>query len=152
RVSVVADAPRAPGAWTHLLKVSLDLAKRSSGIGRPQLQTALIGEGIGLQAAPSVRTDVQQLIAASRRALRELRPLSRINVAATELQIDRELSRVVAAAAEQGSVLLAGEPGIGKSGALYEIAVAAEGQARPVVVLAAEEFDSVTQRGLANEL
>ncbi len=152
RVSIVADAERAPGAWTHLLKVSLDLAKRGSGIGRSQLQRALLDEGIALQSAPSIRADAQRLIAASQRTLRDLRRLSRIQFGAGELQIDRELARAVEAAAQQGSVVVVGEPGIGKSGALYEMASAAEDHGRTVVVLAAEEFDSATQRGLADEL
>lgn len=152
RVGVVTDPASAPGAWTYLLKVSLGLAKRSSGIGRPQLHTALLGEGIALQAAPSVRADTEKLVAATHRTLRDLRQLSRIQLGATEMQIDRELPRVIQAAAEQGPVVVVGEPGIGKSGALHEMALASQGEGRTVVVLAADEFDTPTQRGLADEL
>lgn len=152
RVSVVADAAGAPGAWTHLLKVSLELAKRSSGIGRPQLHRALLDEGIALRVAPTLHADAHQLIASAQRTLRDLRQLSHIQLGTEALQIDRELPEVIHAAAEQGSLVVVGEPGIGKSGALHQMALAAQDRGQTVVVLAAEEFDSATQRGLADEL
>lgn len=69
RVSVVADGARAPGAWTHLLKVALELAMRSSGIGLSQLRRALTDEDIALKPALSLRPSMQQRISVDQTAM-----------------------------------------------------------------------------------
>ncbi len=71
RSSVVADSARAPGAWTHLLKVALELARLSSGIGLPQLHRALTDEGIALKPAPSLRSPRQERISVDEMAMAE---------------------------------------------------------------------------------
>ena len=55
-----------------------------------------------------------------------------------EVRIDRSLTDPLAALAAQGSVLLVGAPGSGKSGALHQLATDASANERDTVVLAAD--------------
>ena len=68
------------------------------------------------------------------------------------VHLDRELTGPLLERAHEGSLLLVGEPGSGKTGALHSLAGALTREGRDVVVLAADLVGAAGQRGLAEEL
>lgn len=68
------------------------------------------------------------------------------------VHLERELTGPLLERAHEGSLLLVGEPGSGKTGALHSLAGELTREGRDVVVLAADLVAAAGQRGLAEEL
>jgi len=152
RQAVVATPADAPAAWTALTLLGADLARRRSGIDRPGTQAALIAVPIAVQAPPSLRPSVEALRRHTAGTVAQLAGLSRIELIGGSVTIDREVPDVLQAASASGSVLVVGEPGIGKSGALHELAIRERAAGSDVVALQVEELEAASQQALAREL
>jgi hypothetical protein len=105
-----------------------------------------------VQAPPSVRPSVEALRRHTATIVAQLAGLSRIELAGGSVTIDREVPNVLHAACASGSVLVVGEPGIGKSGALHELATRELAAGSDVVALQLEELEAASQQALAREL
>ncbi len=68
------------------------------------------------------------------------------------IHLDRELTGPLLQRVHRGSLLVVGEPGSGKTGALHSLARELMGENRDVVVLAADLVSAAGQQGLAEEL
>ncbi|MGH2947002.1 MAG: hypothetical protein ACRDPC_12200, partial [Solirubrobacteraceae bacterium] len=152
RQAVLARPADGPAAWTTLSLVFADLARRRSGIDRAGLQAALAGAGIAVHAPPSLRLSVEALRRHTAAIVAQLAGLSRIELVGGSVTIDREVPNVLQAACASGAVLVVGEPGIGKSGALHELATRELAAGSDVVALQVEELEAASQRALAREL
>ena len=152
RQAVLATAADGPAAWTTLTLVFADLARQRSGTDRTGLQAALAAAGIAVQAPPSVRPSIEALRRHTEATAAQLGGLSRIELVGGSVTIDREVANVLQATSSSGSVLVVGEPGIGKSGALNELAAREQAAGSDLVALQVEELEAASQHTLAREL
>lgn len=152
RASVLEDPNQAEQAWNTLLTVASGLITERASIGREELVRRLVAAGVRVRAPRSYRADIERLRAHSAKILERLADFSHVQLGAVRVQLDRPYSEALQAAAAGGSVLVAGEPGIGKSGALYTAAKALAAAGRDVVVLAAQDPPFSTLGQLRREL
>jgi len=128
-------------------------SKARSGANRAELQRILSKAGINIQAPPSYRADIQRLSKYSRETIRSLASLANISVGGTvSIKIHRQSTSALLTTAETSSILVIGEPGAGKSGALHDLAVALQAAGRDVFVLAADRIQSSSIAALKGEL
>lgn len=153
RASVLQTPTEAGAAFSLLEGAGAVFAESRTGADRARLQRLLAGEGITLKAAPSYRDDVAALERHSRLSAAMIEPLSRIAPAgAVPIRLERRALAPLQEALSGGSLLLTGEPGIGKSGLLFELVDRARADDRPVLVLAAEALLVESGAGLREEL
>ena len=81
-----------------------------------------------------------------------LSDLSRIHVGPTEVKITRPSTQGLRSAAEEDSLVVVGEPGAGKSGALHDLVLILQGEARDSVFLAVDRVEAQSLGALRNEL
>ncbi len=87
-----------------------------------QLRQALGAEGIALRASPQFDRDIQKLKAHSQQIANDLRSYERIEQADGDIRITRDCQFAALTAAREGSLLLIGEPGAGKSAVINTLA------------------------------
>ena len=112
---ILEDANAAGAAFAILTQDCQRLMAARLGSDALGFRTALTSSGIRLRAAPSYRADVAALRAYSDRTRRHLEEYEETRVGGIEIRIDRQCTAAVMAAAAEGSLLLVGEPGAGKS-------------------------------------
>lgn len=97
------------------------MTQRSGG-DEAQLRQALGAEGIALRAPPQFDRDIQKLKAHSQQIADDLRSYERIEQADGDIRITRDCQLAALTAAREGSLLLIGEPGAGKSAVINTLA------------------------------
>lgn len=97
--------------------------------------------------ARSFRSDIERLRRHSSAILARLADYGAIPLGADRIEIERPYRQTLHDASEQGSILVVGEPGAGKSGVLYGLARSFESEGRDVIVLAAQDppFSSLSE-------
>lgn len=100
----------------------------------------------------SLRADRQQLRRRTLQSLRLLRRYSYISFRGREIRIERAVTRALKAACNDGSLLLTGEPGSGKSAELYAVARELVAGGHDVVYLAADQLSAGSSGELSREL
>jgi hypothetical protein len=151
RSNVLGDPNQAEQAWNTLLTVASSLLTERASIGREELVQKLTAAGIRVRAPRSYRADIERLREHSAKILERLGDSSYVQLGAARVQLDRPYAEALQAAAADGSVLVIGEPGIGKSGVLYTAAKALA-VGGDVVVLAAQDPPFSTLGQLRSEL
>jgi hypothetical protein len=158
RSSVLKDPAQADLAWNTLVGMCANLARSRSGSDRPQLQEALVRAGIDVKAPRSYRGDIDLLKRYSRSTAESLAGFSKVQVGSTEIKVSRRVTETLRNTAEAGPLLVIGEPGAGKSGAIHDFVDALDRAERDVVFMAvnylkAESVGSLRQEvGLTHEL
>lgn len=152
RYSVLSDPTQADSAWNTLIKICGQFAINRSGGDSAILQTLLSREGISLKPARSYQDDIERLQQYSRSTAHVLSEFSKIRVGNTEVKIPRPVINSLQAAANEGSLLVVGEPGAGKSGVLYEFAQSFLERGQDVVFLAVDKLDATSSGTLRNEI
>ena len=152
RHSVLSEPTQADSAWNTLIKICGQFAINRSGGDSAILQTLLSQEGISLKPARSYQGDIEQLQQYSRSTADVLSEFSKIRVGDTEVRIPRPVINSLQAAANQGSLLIVGEPGAGKSGVFYEFAQSFLERGQDVVFLAVDKLDATSSGTLRNEI
>jgi hypothetical protein len=151
--TAVLRAPRqGEAAWRLLIASCARFATERSGADRDALQRILLDTGLELRAPRGYREDIERLKAYSRTTANALADLSRVSVGAAVVKIMRASTEELLQAAEAGSILVVGEPGSGKSAALYEVANNLAARDRDVVLLAADRLSAQSLAGLQGEL
>lgn len=147
RTSVLVDPSQTEQVWNALLSVASGLITERASIGREELVRKLNTPGIQIRGPRSYRADIERLRQHSAKLLERLADYSYVQLGTARVQLDRPYAEAVQDAAAGGSVLVVGEPGIGKSGVLYTAAKALAASGRDVVVLAAQDppFSSLSQ-------
>jgi len=140
RTAILRDPAHTDFAWASLIEFCGQLAAERSGADRPRLQQVLLNAGIELQASRSYREDIDRLRAHTRTTAGLLAQLARIRVGATQIKIARPSTDALRRASEDTSVLVVGEPGAGKSGALHDLTARLIEEGRDVVFLAVDHF------------
>lgn len=152
RRSIVEDTNRAGDAWNALCRAAMRDTKGQSGMNRRAAQEVLRRETIALQAPRSYRTDIAQLVADTETTLGMLQSLSDIPLRVGRAKIVREAPAELNRLAEQGSCVVVGDPGAGKSATLFELTDRLRASGADVVALAADRLDSGSLGLLRTEL
>jgi hypothetical protein len=150
--SVLSEPSQSRLAWDCLIRQALDLAKRRTGIGRSGLQQLLLGNAIPLQVPRSYKADVVALKAFTNRSNQLLTPLSEITLSKRSVHLGRLSSQKLWEKAERESLLVIGEPGAGKSGAMNDLCRTAERLGRDLVVVLVDRIAARTSRSFSTEL
>jgi hypothetical protein len=152
RMAVLSDPESAGVAWNTLVQACAGLARDRQGADRAVLQKTLLNAGLHLQSTRSYHNDIQRLEQYSRRSVAILRDLSRICVGEREVKIHRPSTVALRDAAEEGSLLVVGEPGAGKSGALHDLALVLHEDGHDVVFLAVDRLEARSFGALGREI
>lgn len=99
-----------------------DLMRKRSGALSAAWRQQLMMKGIPLRAAPSFVDDVRRIKSFSDSVLTRLRSHEAFNSQGAEVRVARQSVKDIVAAAQSGHLLIIGEPGAGKSGAMASAA------------------------------
>jgi len=123
--ALVEPAEAADATWDVLIGRASRLAADRSGTDAGRLRDFLTSRGIALATSVDLARDVARLTALSQRELSLLaEALVTIPGPAGPIRIDRDAVRDIAARGLAGPLLLVGDPGVGKTVALRELALA----------------------------
>lgn len=152
RSGALADASEDKSVWAWLVTEAQTLAATRASVDRPGLARMLQESGFRLRAPRSYADDIERLGRYSRGTASQLQHLARIRVGNVQVKIERGSTRALLEAAAAGSVVVVGEPGAGKSGALYDVAERLAQSGRAVVLLAADHVSARSLSALRSEL
>ena len=152
RTEILGNPGDADVAWNSLVQASAEMAVGRGGADRLALQTSLACAGIGIRAARSYRDDIERIHSQTRANLSLVRRLAFTRVGDTEVKINRPSTASLRQMAETGSVVVVGQPGVGKSAAMYDLALMLLDDRADVLFLAADGVASQSMASLAGEL
>jgi len=158
RFAVLRDPDQADLAWTKLVILCEGYAAQRSGTDRAALQHELLKTGLDLKASRSYEEDIERLRRHSQQTLDALASYAQIRVGSTTIKIRRACTEALKQGAEERSVLVVGEPGVGKSVALHDFVEALRDAGRDYVFLAVDRLASQSlgllrvELGLEHEL
>lgn len=152
RASVITDPGQADAAWHVLLSTCAQLAINHSGANMRQLQQALSSAGIALATVRDFTSDVHCLARTTQDTLDQLgHGLTTVPTPQGRVAIARTVTGI-GATSQEGSVLVAGEPGAGKTVVMHELARGAIAAGRPVLFLSVAGVDARSPGMLQAEL
>ncbi|MGW6890326.1 hypothetical protein [Streptomyces chartreusis] len=153
RSAVVAHARQADSAWDALVRVCLQLCKKKIGIDLDGLQRKLAAAQIQLATILDFREDTSRLTGLTRQTLAQMDgELTAIPGPDGDVTVKRAVDELLSARAEQGSCMVTGEPGAGKSAALHHLASAWNTAGRPVLFMQVSSLASRSAGQLQGEL
>lgn len=132
-IAQISDTDRAEAIWRTLEIISLGLAEAGARTTHADLRRRLEAQA-RLKARPSLQHDVQQLRERSGKVRARLRRFVQINAPDGLVETVRESLDPVLEGVGEGSLLLIGAPGAGKSGLLTHAADVLEGVGEVVVL------------------
>jgi hypothetical protein len=140
-LNVLEDASQEHLAWTSLVTLCGKNAVRQSGFTIEALRRGLREDGLFLKSTPSYTKDIEALRGYTKTTLDQMASLSRIRIGGGDLKVERAAVTELLKVADQMSSLIVGQPGAGKSGAIYEAARRLSEQRRDVICFAADRLD-----------
>lgn len=152
RSSVLMDPTHADSAWDALVRETARYAVGRAGGDRTAIQQALLSRGIPVKSARSYRRDIERLAQLTTTTRQQLTDSSRILVGPAEVRIMRASTDALKTAVETTSIIVVGEPGAGKSGALFDLARALQDRHRDVVLLTVGMWEGASVSALGNEM
>jgi len=152
RQSVLRDVSQTDVAWSTLIEACSQLAVSRGGANREQLQQVLASHQLELNVPPSYRDDIERLRRYSAETLRSVEELSCLAVGDQNIKIQRESTQILRRAVESNSLLVVGEPGAGKSGAIHDLVKSLHDDNRDVVFFAVDRVEARGLVGLRDEL
>jgi hypothetical protein len=152
RSQVLIDETRDEAALTIIVRAAEHASGAQTGLPRRLLEQKLLSGGIALKAVRSFASDVERLRARSEATERQLAKYAEVTLGATHVAIPRESTDALERAAKSNSLLVIGEPGAGKSGAMHDLYVRLRNGKAPVVLLAADDINAPTTGALQTDL
>jgi hypothetical protein len=149
---VVVQRQEAARAWTEIVAVCTDLAVLRNGTDRELLRSKLQAKGFSLQGRPSYRSDIRKLEDLAVRTKEHLERHSEIVCAGHRLHIERTCSLTLESHIEDGHIVVVGDPGAGKSGALYAFATRMRDRGKDVLLMSADDIAAGSLGELRQEL
>ncbi|RKE94301.1 hypothetical protein C8N30_3424 [Sulfitobacter guttiformis] len=138
---------------TTLESLSAEMMSQRGGADSSKLRQALISRGVALSVPPNYADDIAKLRAHSEATAEALSRYEVIEAAeGNSVSLVRECQPQIEAAAREGSLLIIGEPGSGKSGVLNSLARTLRDEGNDVLELAVDRFSVETLEGLGREL
>lgn len=139
--------------WSLLIQICETLAVNRGSIDRYALQQKLINTGISLKSTQSFLSDIQNLKEYTRKTTANLSDLSIIRVGEKrEVKISRKCIGLLQDAAELNSILIIGDPGAGKSGALHDLVTVLLEEQKDVIFLAIDRLNTESDKLLQIDL
>lgn len=140
----------------HVLKQFCgELMAKRGGFDVSTLRQGLATRGVKLGYQTNYKSDIEKLKAHTaliNRALGRYEVIKLGDGSGSTFGITRECQKEIEKAAQQGSLLIVGEPGAGKSGVLNALATSLRENGNDVIELAVDSYSVETLEGLANEL
>ena len=152
RTAVLKEPNEADTAWAQLITFCANLAASRSGTDRFGLRRALLNAGIAVKAPQSYRKDVERFREYSETTFQALTHLAEIRVGSAAIKIERPSTEVLRQAAERNSILVVGEPGAGKSGAIHDCVKSFRDEERDFVFIAADRLSAQSPGELRAEI
>jgi hypothetical protein len=149
---VLEDGSQEHLAWTSLVGICGTSAARQTGFTLGGLRRSLRDDNLALKAMPSFADDIATLRRHTISTLEHLAGLSRIRIGSQELKVDRLAVTELLRIAEQASGLVVGQPGAGKSGAIYDTGRRLREQGRDVICFAVDRLDFTSLSQVRAEL
>lgn len=146
RSALQPDVP-VESAWAVLTSHCVELMRTRGSDTPVSLRDLMRSHRWGTNAAPSFAADVERLTRDTDLALTALHDLATIDGS----HVTREVDAEIVARAREGSFLVTGEPGAGKSGVLWSLANAMR-QHGPLVLLRADTISAQSLRELREDL
>lgn len=149
---VVSAESAARLAWSELIKICLDLARRRSGGDLSTLRRALSDSGISLKAPRSHQADIDRLRQVSSLTIAALSSQAEIRSSSLRLHVERSCLEDLSRTVQQDHLLLIGDPGVGKTGLLHDLAKHLVAHGCKVVLLAVDRLDAASSERLRASL
>jgi len=147
------DAGQIDTCWSELGALAGTLIPRRGGADRAAVQNHLAVRGIAIEVSPSYRADIEKLRGYGLRTARSLASFSALRVREQDIRIPRAVVDELADAISQTtSLLVTGDPGAGKSGAVHDLAERLATDGQDVVVLAVDRIVAESMGQLRDEL
>jgi hypothetical protein len=146
------QAPGAHGAFVATERQSQALMERRHGADAKAFRHFIAQAGVSLKAAPSYQTDVAQLKLHNTRIAAELEVFEITVVDGKSITVERAATNAVVGAAKDGSLLVIGEPGSGKSAVVSAAASALRKENYEVIQFSVDRLPVDTADGLRDEL
>jgi len=135
----LADEQSAKSSFAALARICEARMQSRTGFDMQQIRRALEAKGVVMLAPADYRRDQKILLEYSTRIGKRLAVKSQLRIDDAHIvPIPRAVTDVVAAAALTDSVLVVGEPGVGKSGVLHNVTIQLEASQAPVLTLKVE--------------
>jgi len=127
--------------------------EQRGGVDFNTLRQGLFARGLTLPSPPNFKRDIERLRTHSAETAKMLERYETIEaVDGQPVTIERECEATILAAALEGSFLIVGEPGAGKSGVLNALARELRKEGHDVLEMAVDRHSVETLEGLKNEL
>lgn len=152
RSHVLREPTQDAAAWSVLTRYAARLGEVSGGATLDSVRSELRARGIALQEPPSFTADIARLKEISERTAQRMASFARLQVGHEYISIERDVTTALVGAASEGSFVVVGEPGAGKSGALHDAFRRLHDGGRNVVLLAAEDLPVSSVGALRAEL
>ncbi|WP_315730732.1 MULTISPECIES: ATP-binding protein [unclassified Bradyrhizobium] len=151
---VAENATDASTAFSTVEQLSQRLMATRRGTNAAELRQAMAGHGVRLRATPSYQRDVERLRTYSARVQAHLNQYEETRVGDVEIKIERDCTAATVEAAIDGSLVLVGEPGAGKSAVVSAAAERLRAAGSEVIELAVDRLlvDSLDGLRIALEL
>ncbi|MBX3466111.1 MAG: ATP-binding protein [Planctomycetes bacterium] len=138
RRTVLESTLQVDAAWGVIQTHCATLAPARSVVHAADMRTVLHSAGLKLKQPRSYADDIECLRSLSEGVLKRLSAHAHLDRPRTA-HIKRDFEDLLASAADQGHLLMVGEPGTGKSGAVHELARALVEKKRDVILIAADQ-------------
>ena len=150
--NVLVQPTTAPAAFALLeTECTLRMSARD-GASIKGFRALLASGGVGVKAPPEFEHDVQTMRQRTLDVASRLAEFEKTRSGSEDLTIKREASSAVVSAATTGSLVLIGDPGVGKSAIINDAARQMQAAGNEVVLLAVDQLDVETQEGLSGHL
>jgi len=152
RTSVLEEPNQVAQAWLLLVNIGHRLISTRSTTSRAALTTEFISAGIRVRTPRGYREDVERLRRHSAMIAERLADNSSISLGGTRVEIARPYVNEIRGLTEDGNLLVVGEPGAGKSGAMHALTHVLNSEGRDVVLLTAQDPPFASLGELRQEL
>jgi len=149
---VLKDPNRAEVAWDILIQACQEYGASRCGADRKKLQELLLHNGIPLKIIRSFEKDIKQLHDFTRSNLGFLSESSQIKTGSETVKIKREFQDALKKAVDEGSLLITGDPGSGKSCAIHETVQDLIQTGHDVILLTADHLEAKSLCALWKEM
>jgi hypothetical protein len=149
---IVTRANAGANAFVAIEKHCQHLMEARLGDGTAQFRAALSALGVSLKAPPRYEADVAQLTRYSAEIGRRLTEFEKTTVSGVDITLPRDVTQAVLDAAQNGSFLVIGEPGAGKSAVISAAAAHFRKQKYDVIELAVDQLPVLSAEGMRLEL
>jgi hypothetical protein len=141
----LADPSTARAAFMTLAGICEQRMRTRTGFDMHQIRRVLERKGVVMLAPSDYRKDQENLKKYSERIRLRLAKFSELKIDdGMKILIPRTVDQIATTAAAQGSLLIVGEPGAGKSGVNYNVANKMEAAGHPVLMLAVDDAASIS--------